>query len=127
MEREEYLNAKRYQLELIFLGFALCSAGDRKKALSEMGVEDLSSPVTRACYDAILRKDRGDVRDAFNAITPVDEGLTILESLIGRIKGMERDRSVKEYLASVLAETKIGTVEDIRERLQAALAYVSEE
>lgn len=124
MERKDFLDAKRYQLELILVGFALASTGDRKRILERMSDESLSRPSTRACISGIRSKDRNAVRDAFGAIVPVEDGKTLLDCLMDKLESMDREETVRTMLADIFASAKVESLEDVGERLETAMAFV---
>ena len=126
MERQEYLQAKRYQLELILVGYLLAMEGDKsegKKIIERVDPESLSSPRTRAWLSAIRDKDRESVRKSADAMFGCEEGKTVLESLMDKIESLERTNRISSLVADVMAANELRE-DALEEKLEAALDYV---
>lgn len=123
MDRHEYIQAKRYQLELILIGFALACTGDRKKIIERVDAESLSSTRTRTWLRAIGDGDRDAIRGSADAMFGCDEGRTVLDALIDKIESLERSERISSLVADVMAanEFRDGALE---QKLEAALDYV---
>ena len=125
MDRSELLEAQRYRLELVLIGFAMTVSGDRDRILKEMAEDDMGSTRTKNCLESIRDSNADGVRDVFHSMAiEIVEGKTILESLMEKIKEMGRERRIREHIAGVLAANKVLACDDIEDRLEAALEYV---
>lgn len=114
------------RLELILLGMAIASSGDRERVLDSVDLNELQSPLIARCLAAIITRDPEDVAVARGVFSSwgVKVGSSISGSLIASVNLNNARRSLSKAIEAatdgrpVCIQEAIENVEECLENLK---------
>lgn len=107
MKRPDVIKQARiHRLELILLGMALATTGDRDRVLDTIERDNLQSDLIDRCLRAIETKDPDDIEELHRVFRQwgVEIRGTVLESLVGKLNVANAERKLTDAMARASQE-----------------------
>lgn len=107
MKRPDVIKQARiHRLELILLGMALATTGDRDRVLETIDRDNLQSDLIDRCLKAIETKDPDDIEELHKVFRQwgVEIRGTVLESLVGKLNVANAERKLTDAMARASQE-----------------------
>lgn len=115
--------ARIHRLELILLGMALATKGDRDRVLETVDRSSLQSDLIDRCLKAIETKEASDIEELHKVFLQwgVEIRGTVLESLVGKVNVANAERKLTDAMTTASSQPtseSITTVERAAEKLR---------
>lgn len=117
---------REHRLELILLGMAIASNGDRERLLQQINLNELQSPLVARCLQAVSTRDDEDVAVAKEVFSSwgVKVGSSVSSSLIASVnlnnarRGLSRSIEAATDGSPVCIQEAIEKVEECLQQLK---------
>lgn len=128
MEREEFLDAKRHQIELVLLGVLLAGNGARYDVMGKLRQGDFSREKNGNCFTAMKNQDVNLVRTYFRTLgVKIKDGETVIDSLVNQVVNQKQNDVARERLSLILASFNVNDdVNVIRQKIQGAIEAIDD-
>ena len=122
MDKADFLEAKRYQLELILIGAMIAITDDRKKIIELMDDREFTDTRNRDCFKAVRDNNAPLVRTFFEGIGVLaDNKERVIDALVRTLKSKSEETRTREAISCILTSTKFDSIDDLRMRLEEAM------
>ena len=117
---------RKYQLELILLGYALGSQQARRTIGEKASPKWMTRPM-RGAFSAILSENKRQVFEWLEGIGVENVNESALESIIEKWVQLKAEERTRDVVATILASGNVEDIGTLEERLEAALDSVRSE